>query len=71
MVNCLVQIARGEGYRVSVYPEYDSGSDIVVFRHWSGMTNPAKEIRRINPEIDILYGQDLCHQVPAVVRWSE
>ena len=71
MVDCLAQIASMNGYVTSIDPDVKAESDIVVFRHWSGMSGPAREIRRTIPGIDILYRQDLCHQVPAVVRWTE
>ena len=39
---------------------------LVVFRHWQDMD--ADSVRERWPDSDIIYGQDLCHQVPAVVR---
>lgn len=30
-----------------------------------------EDLHRLLPEADIIYGQDLCHQVPAAVRFSE
>jgi hypothetical protein len=52
----------------SIYPETEG--DIVIFYHWEGMDLPALNILKEYPDKDILYGQDLCHQVPAVVRYN-
>jgi hypothetical protein len=52
----------------SIFP--DTSGEIVVFYHWQGMEGPASEILEEDPDKDILYGQDLCHQVPAVVRFN-
>ena len=71
MVNCLAKIASMNGYVTSIYPDIKSDSDIILFEHWSGMIKPAKELKTTNPHVDIFYGQDLCHQVPAIVRWNE
>ena len=43
---------------ISLYP--DISGRTVIFRHWS-------DIEEMDDK-DILYGQDLCHQVPAIVR---
>lgn len=42
--------------------------DMIIFDHWSEM-EAASSVISENPEADVLYGQDLCHQVPAVVRY--
>ena len=57
----------GEG-DCSIFP--DTSGRIVLFYHWQGMEGPVSEILEKDPEKDILFGQDLCHQVPAVVRYN-
>ena len=52
----------------SIFP--DTSGRIVIFYHWLDMDQPAQEILKKDPDKDILYGQDLCHQVPAVVRYN-
>ncbi|MBQ7978811.1 MAG: hypothetical protein IJ248_03550 [Candidatus Methanomethylophilaceae archaeon] len=52
----------------SIFP--DTSGSIVIFYHWLDMDQPAQEILKEDPDKDILYGQDLCHQVPAVVRYN-
>jgi len=69
MVDFVIQVCREEGIRCSLYP--DTSGDTVIFYHWEGMEKPAASLIAENPEKDILYGQDLCHQVPAVVRWNK
>ncbi len=63
----LRDLAVSMGKSCSVFPD-TSGKDIILFEHWIGMDDDASAIFDDNPEIDILFGQDLCHQVPAVVR---
>lgn len=51
-----------EAMGISVGP-LGSGCAMAVFDHWSEIPSG------IDPgEMDVLFGQDLCHQVPAVVR---
>lgn len=52
----------------SVFP--DTSGSTVIFCHWLDMEGPASRILEESPDRDILYGQDLCHQVPAVVRYN-
>jgi len=63
----LYDLASSMGKSCSVYPD-TSGMDIILFEHWIGMEGPSSALICDNPDIDILFGQDLCHQVPAVVR---
>ena len=70
LVDFLVLMCSSEGFTASVFP--DTSSDrIIVFRHWTGMDDEVKRILSEKPDVDILYGQDLCHQVPAVVRYRK
>jgi len=65
-VDYMIDVARCLGLKVTVFP--DTGdADILVFRHWSEMTGNEIMLKE-RPNLDILYGQDLCHQVPAIVR---
>jgi hypothetical protein len=70
----LVQLASsmcGEmGISSSLYPD-TTGRDIIIFDHWNGMDEVIDDIMCQKPKVDILFGQDLCHQVPAIVRRKE
>ena len=68
LVDLIKDICESSGRQCSVYP-YTSSNDIIIFRYWSEMSPQIAEILERNPETDILYGQDLCHQVPAIVRY--
>ena len=57
----------GEG-DCSIFP--DTSGRIVMFYHWQDIEAPASKILEKDPDKDILFGQDLCHQVPAVVRYN-
>lgn len=56
------EVARSMGMRVS-RSQSDTDCDIMVLDHWSDLTSepPAG--------VDVILGQDLCHQVPAVIRF--
>jgi hypothetical protein len=56
--------AREMGYTVAVGGDGPKGADIAIAMHWDGLDGTVSA----HPDSDILYGQDLCHQVPAVVR---
>lgn len=47
----------------------DGDPDVIILDHWSELED-SRELISEHPEADVLYGQDLCHQVPAVVRLS-
>jgi len=68
LVDLLVEKCRGKGLSCSIYP--DTSGTTVVFRDWLEVDGPAKELLESDKDRDILFGQDLCHQVPAVVRWN-
>ena len=67
MVRFTAKVCEEEGISCSIYPD-DSG-DTIIFYHWEGIESIAESIIEKRPDSDILFGQDLCHQVPAVVRW--
>ena len=66
LVDLVVEISRASGRRCFLSDDAPDDAEVVVFRHWKGMD--AGDVRRRWPEADVLFGQDLCHQVPAVVR---
>jgi hypothetical protein len=49
----------------------EKGIHITVLSHWDGLENEVSKILSEDPGADIAYGQDLCHQVPAVVRYRK
>ena len=58
------------GRQCSIFPDISS-EDIIIFRQWHGYDKDMRELRSAKPMMDILFGQDLCHQVPAIVRYNE
>ena len=66
LVDLVMEIAREEGIRCCHPEDASDDAELIVFRHWEGMD--ADDVRSRWPEADVLFGQDLCHQVPAVVR---
>ena len=68
LVNFVCQMGKQSEIDCSIYP--DTSGNTILFYHWEEMDQPASAILKSNPEKDILYGQDLCHQVPAVVRYN-
>lgn len=66
LVDLAAESMRSSGNNVSVIPGSECEKpDAVVFRHWKDID---EEYISSHPGIDVLFGQDLCHQVPAVVR---
>ncbi len=68
LVDFVKELCLSQGRVCSVYPD-TSSDDIIIFRYWSEIDAAAKELIDDKGNIDILYGQDLCHQVPAIVRY--
>jgi len=68
-VEFVASVAIKNGMKASIYPETEG--DIVIFYTWEGSQTEILEVIDRNPEADVLYGQDLCHQVPAVVRYGK
>ena len=67
LVDYVVDAARSRGLSVWTEDGPVDRPDTMVFRHWSSM-DVYRDAIDSNPGADILFGQDLCHQVPAVVR---
>ena len=68
LVEFVSKLSKRSGINCSIYP--DTSGDTILFYHWDGMEEPVSAILADNLCKDILYGQDLCHQVPAVVRYN-
>ena len=64
------KICDEESVECSIWPDLSS-RNIVVFDYWTNMESCIKELLKSNPNLDIVYGQDLCHQVPALVRLNK
>ena len=65
-VRLVAETATDAGLKVSVEPGPGvMGADVLVFMHWKDVDD---EVVAANPQADVLCGQDLCHQVPAVMR---
>ena len=69
LVNFLKEMCEASGRLCSLYPD-TSSSDIILFKQWHGMNDEMNALHLQKPDVDILFGQDLCHQVPAVVRYN-
>lgn len=66
LVEAVAEKLRSNGVKVSLIPGSSIESpEVIMFRHWKDID---EEMVGCNPGADVLYGQDLCHQVPAVVR---
>ena len=46
-----------------------NGFRICMLPHWDRLESEAERILGADPDADIIFGQDLCHQVPAAVRY--
>ncbi|MGN0098023.1 MAG: hypothetical protein ACI38Y_01680 [Candidatus Methanomethylophilaceae archaeon] len=66
LVDRVMEVASDMGLDCHLSDDAPSDAEIVLFRHWQDMDIDG--IRVIWPDSDIIFGQDLCHQVPAVVR---
>lgn len=67
LVDRVIAIATEMGLDCRMADDAPPGTETVMFRHWQDMDADIIDDRW--PGSDILYGQDLCHQVPAVVRY--
>jgi len=67
LVRFVAEKARDIGYSVAIGDDGPPDADIAIAMHWDGL----EELVSRHPDSDILYGQDLCHQVPAVVRFRK
>ncbi len=70
LVNLTASIADVIGKSCSIYPD-TSGSDIILFDDWGDMEDVIGSLLSDRPETEIIYGQDLCHQVPVIVRFRK
>ena len=66
LVDRVMDVASDMGFDCHLSDDAPGDAGLVVFRHWQEMD--ADSVRERWPDSDIIYGQDLCHQVPAVVR---
>ncbi len=64
LVRFVASKAREMGFSVAIGSDGPSDADIAIAMHWDRLD----EVASTHPDSDIMYGQDLCHQVPAVVR---
>jgi len=67
LVHFVAEKARGMGHSVAIGAEGPRDADIAIAMHWDDLDRVVSG----HPDSDILYGQDLCHQVPAVVRYEK
>lgn len=58
--------AASMGIKASIYPDADEGTELVLFYQRSDM----KDASGLPAGADIVFGQDMCHQYPALVRTS-
>ncbi len=66
LVDMVSRILESEGRRVMRIPGTEiSDPDVLLFDDWRDID---EELISEHPDADVLFGQDLCHQVPAVVR---
>ena len=66
LVEFVADAARSAGRRVAVLPSSPCNDpDVIVFLHWRDID---ERLVAAHPGADVLFGQDLCHQVPSVVR---
>lgn len=65
-VRYVAGVAEDAGMRVALESRKDvAGADVLAFMHWRDVDD---SVVASNPGADVLCGQDLCHQVPAVMR---
>ena len=58
------------GLDCSVYPDVSS-DDMVFFYGWEGMEEIFDGMSSDDPGRQLIFGQELCHQVPALVRYKK
>ena len=68
-VDYVLSVARGNGVDATLYPDTTGGT--VLFYTLDSARAETDRIAGARPSADILFGQDLCHQVPAVVRYRK
>lgn len=67
-VKAVCDTAETLGLSVCVYPRRYTGQAIMMFPDWKGCGDIMDTFSKVHPDVDVMFGQDLCHQVPAVVR---
>ncbi len=67
-VDYMKQLCDEHDLNCTIYPTVTG--DIIIVRDWRDVGDLIEDILRTNPDADILFGQDLCHQVPAIVRYN-
>ncbi len=69
LVHFFKNLCDEKGVECSIYPDISSGT-IILLEHWTGIESIAESIESTVGPRDIIFGQDLCHQVPALVRFE-
>lgn len=67
-VDMTVTIAREAGLEIARPEDADRSTAIIILDHWSELDGFRFDMF---PDADVIYGQDLCHQVPAIVRFRK
>jgi len=67
LVDFTYRMCVDRGFRASLFPEIPP-EGILLFHHWVEMDENLDKLSDDGSRLDIIYGQDLCHQVPAIVR---
>ena len=70
LVDYAVVMCGEIGLDCSVYPDLSS-EKMVFFYGWEGMEEVFDEMSSENPVRQLIFGQELCHQVPALVRYKK
>ena len=60
-VDMVYDVACDNGIRASMYP--DTSGDVVIIRNWTDSDGSD-----VPDGKDVVYGQDMCHQYPAIGR---
>ena len=60
-VDMVHDVACDNGIRASMYP--DTSGDVVIIRNWTDSDGSD-----VPDGKDVVYGQDMCHQYPAIGR---
>lgn len=68
LVAFVSEAAKAEGIRTWTAGDEVTDPGLIVLDHWS-LLEGASNLISENPDADVVFGQDLCHQVPAVVRY--
>ena len=66
LTDLVLKIAMREGLRCGCTADAPADADLVIIENWEN--TDFSSISKKWPDSDILYSQDLCHQVPAIAR---